>query len=153
MSSPEERPRPVPQGHRMAAICRLSTAVTQSATPATGWEGDKEGAESGGGGAYRIGGSGGGDNRCLLKPQGTSLKASCSYTLPDCNWWCPDSSSLIHITTVCHVAFSGSGQHSVSPLSCAESDSASLAAQLKAIIRRHLVVQTLLTFVSTYDNL
>lgn len=53
MSSPESRPWPVPQGSRMATICRLSPAVSQSATPATGWEGDKGGVEGGGGGKYR----------------------------------------------------------------------------------------------------
>lgn len=25
--------------------------------------------------------------------------------LLSCNWWCPDSSSVTHITTVCHVTF------------------------------------------------
>lgn len=43
-------------------------------------------------------------NRCLLKPQGTSQKPS--STLPQvlsCNWWCADSPTVTHITTVCHV--------------------------------------------------
>lgn len=48
-----------------------------------------------------------GDNRCLLKPQGTSLKESSSSIplLLSCNWWRPDSFSLRHITTVWHVTF------------------------------------------------
>lgn len=36
----------------MAAICILSPAESQSATPVTGWEGDKGGLEGEGGGIY-----------------------------------------------------------------------------------------------------
>lgn len=96
VSSPEARPRSLPQGRAcLPSICRLSPAVSQSDTSVTGWAG---GFKSWWRGLVK-------GNRCLLKPQGTSLKSS--STLPKvlfCNWWCPDSPPPVtHITTVCHV--------------------------------------------------
>lgn len=65
---------------------------------------------------------GGSINRCLLKPQGTSLKASSSssflHLLLYRNWWCLNLSCLEgwrvggrggHSTTVCHVTFEVEG--------------------------------------------
>lgn len=98
MSSPEARPRSLPQGRAcLPSICRLSPAVSQSATSVTGWGGGGWGFKMWWRGLVK-------GNRCLLKPQGTSLKSS--STLPQvlsCNWWCPDSPPVTRITTVCHV--------------------------------------------------
>lgn len=88
-SQRDELPRGRTLSKSLWTVACLPFAGREPACCTSGWKG---------------GGGDSGDNRCLLKPQGTSLIAS-SPKLLSCNWWCPDSSPVIHISTVCHVTF------------------------------------------------
>lgn len=110
MSSLEARPRPVPQGCCMPAICWLSPAVSQSATQVTGWEGDNGGIEDGGG----------------VWQRGQQMPAEATGDLPEsillhlppllsCNWWW-----TCHHCLSCDLFGKGGGWHSLSPLTCAD---------------------------------
>lgn len=75
MSSPEGRPRTVPQGTPPPHGCRSPAGPGSDRV----WFGGGRQGFGGGGRFWGSGGGtwgeGGGDNRCLLKPHGTSLKA------------------------------------------------------------------------------
>lgn len=86
MSSPEAGPWPSPSG--LPHACHL-LAESQAAAPVAGWKG---------GGLWQRG------QQMPLEATG-DLPDSILPQLLSCNWWCPDSSSVIHISTVCHVTF------------------------------------------------
>lgn len=147
MSSPEAGPWPVPLGRRMPAICWQRASLPHQ------WPAGKVGGCKG----WRVGEGGGslvttGDNRCLLKPQGTSLKAS-----PPCNFCLATGGVRIHphsyISPLSVMwpfwvresrAGRGAGEHSLSPLTCAGSRSAtcgSVSALVTKLRSRHVTGQ------------